>query len=195
MELREDNVNIVSVFGSPRKKGNTAAVLNWVEEELRSQGHEVDRINIKDHAINGCIECYVCQTKPDEPGCPQKDDLLDVMSRVIDADVVIYASPMFCWSWTAQIKPFIDRHFCLVTDSGSPQWKSLIEGKKAALVMTLGGPMEGNGDLLVKQFEGLVEYGKAVVAGMLTVPFCSTPEAIGGDVKEQAVTFAQELAG
>lgn len=188
-------MNVVSVFGSPRKKGNTAKVLNWVEEELMSQGHEVDRINIMDHTINGCIECYACQTKPDEPGCPQKDDLLEVMRRVIDADAVIYASPMFSWSWTAQIKPFIDRHFCLVTNSGTPEEKSLLEGKKAALVMTLAGPMEGNGELLVTQFHGLLQYLKAVPAGTLVAPFCTTPDAIGDDVKEEAARFALKLTG
>jgi multimeric flavodoxin WrbA len=187
-------MKVVSVFGSPRKKGNTATVLNLVEEELRAQGHEVDRIDITKHKVNGCIECYTCQAKPDEPGCPQKDDLLELFQRVIDSDAVIYASPMFCWSWTAQLKPFIDRHFCLVTDAGAPKWKSLIDGKKMALLMTAAGPMEGNGDLLVKQFDGLVEYAKAQLAGHLTVPLCTTPAAIGDDVKQQAVQFARSLS-
>lgn len=186
-------MKVVSLFGSPRKKSNTVKVLNWVEEELKSRGHEVDRISMKDHTINGCISCYVCQSKPDEPGCPQKDDLPDVAGRMIAADLLIYASPLYCWSWTAQIKTLIDRHFCLVTDSGGPSRKSLLEGKKTALVMTLAGPMEGNGDLLVKQYEGLIQYLGASGAGTLTVPFCTTPDAIGDDVKEQAVSFVRQL--
>lgn len=188
-------MKIVSLFGSPRKKSNTVKALSWVEEELKSQGHEVDRINMKDHKINGCISCYACQSKPDEPGCPQKDDLLDVVGRMMAADVVIYASPLYCWSWTSQIKTLIDRHFCLVTDAGGPNWKSLLEGKKAALVTTMAGPMEGNGDLLVKQYEGLMQYAKVSNAGVFSVPFCTTPDAIGDDVKEQAVKFARELVG
>ena len=187
-------MKFLTVFGSPRKKGNTATVLNWVVDELKAQGHEVDQVNISDYQVNGCLECYTCQTKPDEPGCPQKDDALGLFQRVIDADALIYASPLFCWSWTAQLKPFIDRHFCLVTNAGTPKWKSLIDGKKVALVMTAAGPMEGNGDLLVKQFEGLAEFGKAQVAGRLTVPLCTTPDAIGDDARQQAVQFARNLS-
>lgn len=188
-------MKVLTIFGSPRMKGNTATVLNWVEEELNAQGHEVERANIKDYKINGCIECFVCQTKPQEPGCPQKDDLLRLLDQVFTADAVVYASPLFCWSWTAQLKPFVDRHFCLVSENGEPGGKSLLEGKKMALLMTSAGPMEGNGDLLVKQFDGLAQYVKADVAGRLTVPFCTSPDAMGEDIKLKATQFARGIAG
>ncbi len=188
-------MKVITIFGSPRKNGNTAKVLNWVEEELRAQGHEVERANINDYKINGCIECFVCQTKPNEPGCPQKDDLLSLLDRMFTADAVVYASPLFCWSWTAQLKPFIDRHFCLVADSGEQAGQSLLEGKKMALVMTAAGPMESNGDLLVKQFDGLAEYVRGDITGRLTVPFCTSPDSIGEDVKQKATQFAQSIVG
>ena len=82
-------MKVLTVFGSPRKKGNTATVQNWVVDELKAQGHEVDQVNISDYQINGCVECFTCQTKPDEPGCPQKDDALGLFKRVIDADALI----------------------------------------------------------------------------------------------------------
>jgi multimeric flavodoxin WrbA len=186
-------MRIVTLFGSPRKKGNTATVLGWVEEALRSQGHEVDRVDVVKHKINGCLECYTCQKKPDEPGCPQKDDALEIFQRMMDADVVVYASPMFCWSWTAQIKPLIDRHFCLVTDLGDGVYKSLLEGKKVALVGTCAGPMEANGKHLVEQFSALVDYSKARLVGQLFVPSCTTPEAIPEKARHQAVELAKDI--
>ena len=118
---------------------------------------------------------------------------------MMDADVVVYASPMFCWSWTAQIKPLIDRHFCLVTDLGNGVYKSLAEGKKVALVGTCAGPMEANGNLLVEQFSALVDYAKARLVGQLFVPLCTTPEAMSPlfscrTVKSPAVNPAAAVA-
>jgi multimeric flavodoxin WrbA len=187
-------MKVVSIFGSPQKKGNTATVLGWVEEALVNQGHEVDRINVTQYKVNGCLGCYKCQEKPDEPGCVQKDDALELLNRMIDADAIVYASPLYCWSWTGQIKPLIDRHFCLVTDAGTPKWKSLIAGKPTALVMTCAGPVEENADILVKQFDSLVDYGRARVVDHLVVPLCTSPDALPVNVKEQAAKLAGDLA-
>lgn len=187
-------MKVVTILGSPRKDGNTATVLGWVEEALKSQGHKVDHVHITDHKINGCVECYTCQSKPDEPGCPQQDDALKIFDRILAADAVIYGSPVFCWSWTAQIKPLIDRHFCLIVETGAGNYKSLIEGKKMALVGTCAGPVEGNGQLLVDQFNFLVDYAKARLAGHLFVPSCTTPDGLTDEVRRQATEFAAVLA-
>jgi multimeric flavodoxin WrbA len=186
-------MKIVSLFGSPRKKGNTATVLGWVEEELRAAGHEVARINMTDHAINGCLECYQCQKTANEPGCPQKDDALPIFGRMMEADAVIYASPLFCWSWSGQIKLLIDRHFCLVKDAGTHKWSSLLQGKPTALVMTSAGGMQANAELLVQQYRNLAEYARAVVKGTLVVSYCTVPDAIPAEVRVQAASLARDL--
>lgn len=188
-------MRIITLFGSPRKKGNTAVLLGWIEEALRNQGHEVDRVDVVKHKINGCLECYSCQKKSDEPGCPQKDDALGIFQRMIDADVVIYASPMFCWSWPAQMKSLIDRHFCLVKDVGKGGYKSLAEGKKVALVATCAGPMEANGNHLAEQFNALVDYSKTRLVGQLFVPLCTVPEAMPESAQLKAGEFARQIAG
>lgn len=186
-------MKVVTILGSPRKTGNTATVLGWLEEALKSQGHQVDHVHVTDHKINGCLECYTCQTKPDEPGCPQQDDALKIFDRILRADAVIYASPVFCWSWSAQIKPLIDRHFCLVTETGAGNYTSLLEGKKIALVGTCAGPVEGNGQLLIDQFNLLLDYAKARSAGHFLVPSCTTPDGLSDEIKGQAAQFAAAL--
>jgi len=188
-------MKIVTVLGSPRKKGNTATVLGWVEEELASTGQEVDRVNVVDLDLRGCLECYTCQSKPDEPGCPQKDDTVAVFRRMMDADAVLYASPLFCWSWSAQIKALIDRHFCLVTGYGSKDHKSLLQGKRAALLVTAAGPEEGNADFLTGMFDQLMGYVSCQTVGKLVVPFCTTPKAIPDTVRQSARDFAQAISG
>jgi multimeric flavodoxin WrbA len=89
-------MKVTTILGSPRKKGNTAKVLTWCEGELVDRGHEVDRLNIADLEVKGCLGCGTCQEKPDEPGCVQKDDALRVFERMMAADAVIYTSPLYC---------------------------------------------------------------------------------------------------
>ena len=187
-------MRIVSVLGSPRpKKGNTAKVLGWVEEQLRVNGHFVDRINITDKKVNGCKECYTCQGIPDEPGCPQEDDAKEIFERLIASDLILLASPLFCWGFSSQIKPLIDRCFCLVTGYGTPKWKSLLEGKRAGLLVTCAGPIEENADLVVEMFNRLMDSTKCNVPGTLVIPFATTPHAMGEEIKAQAVKFAHKF--
>lgn len=187
-------MKVTCVLGSPRKKGNTARVLGWVEEELRDQGHKVDHLNIVDHKVKGCIECYTCHKHLDKPGCPRKDDALKVFERMRKADAILYASPLFCWGYSAQIKPLIDRHFCLVKEYGTARHTSFLEGKRAGLVVTCAGPEEGNAELLVKMFKRLMEYAKITVAGTLVIPFTTTPDAMGEKIRKRAQTFAHSIA-
>ncbi len=92
------------------------------------------------------------------------------------------------------MKPLIDRHFCLASEPEEGSYKSLVEGKKMALVGTCAGPVEGNGQLLIDQFNLLVEYAKARLAGHLFVPLCTTPDRLTSVVKTQAEQFAFALA-
>jgi multimeric flavodoxin WrbA len=132
--------------------------------------------------------------KPDEPGCPQEDEAVEIFQRMIAADGVLYASPLFCWGYSAQIKPLIDRHFCLVTDYGGPRYKSLLEGKRAGLLVTCAGPEEDNTESIVDMFTRLMDYAKCKPSLTLVVPFCTTPDAMGDNIREMARRFASRFA-
>jgi len=185
-------MKIITIFGSPRKNGNTAKVLSMFENKVKKE-HEVERININQYKVAGCISCYKCQEKKGEPGCVQKDDALIIFEKMINADAVVYASPLYCWSFTSQLKPLIDRHFCLITGYGSSDHESLIGGKRAALLVTCAGPVEGNCDAIQGIFAGFVDYGKLVAKGNFILPFCTTPDAIGDKGAELAENFAKAI--
>ena len=106
-------MNVITVLGSPRRHGNTAAALTAFET-LAGQTHHVERINLPDFRVEGCLGCYACQRHPDQPGCAQRDDGNALLQRLLDADLIVYASPVYGWSYPAQAKALIDRHFCLV---------------------------------------------------------------------------------
>jgi len=185
-------MKIITILGSPRKKGNTAAVLSIFENEVE-QDHEVERIHITQYKVGGCISCYKCKEKMGEPGCVQKDDALAIFEKMIEADAMVYASPLYCWSFTSQIKPLIDRHFCLVKNDGTSEHNSLISGKPAALLVTCAGPIEGNCDAIQGIFAGLNDYLQLTPKGTFILPFCTTPDAIGEGGVELAGSLAKAI--
>ena len=134
-------MNVLSLFGGPRKKGNTATVLGWVEDELIAIGHSVERVNLSSKDINGCIGCMKCKEKPDAPGCVQKDDGIDVINRMVENDAVIYASPLYYWGFSAQMKALIDRCFSLYRGAcGGPDHTSFVEGQYRKKTLCLNDP-------------------------------------------------------
>jgi multimeric flavodoxin WrbA len=185
-------MNIITVLGSPRKKGNTAKLLSMFEDKIQKR-HNFERINITEYEVNGCIGCYKCKETNSEPGCVQKDDALSIFEKMIQADAIVYASPLFCWSFTSQIKPLIDRHFCLVSGEGTPDYDSLIRGKQAALLVTCAGPIEGNCDAIKIIFKGFADYLKLESKGDYILPFCTTPESIGDEGDELSEKLANSI--
>ncbi|MGD2028643.1 MAG: NAD(P)H-dependent oxidoreductase [Desulfobacterales bacterium] len=81
-------MKVKTILGSPKKNGNPAKVVGWFEDELTHLGHEINRINIVDREVNGCLGCGTCQKKSDEPGYMQKDDAVSIFENMMFADAV-----------------------------------------------------------------------------------------------------------
>ncbi len=179
-------MKILTILGSPRKHGNTAAVLKQFEDLLP---YPFERINITDHPVKGCLGCDACQKKKDKPGCCQSDGLNFILPRIMSADVVVYATPLYAWDFSAQMKALIDRHYCLVKWNDTQHGESLIPGKRAALLVTCSGEIENNADTIQTIFDREINYLKGTVIGKYIVPNCSTPRAMG----DKAITTAQAM--
>jgi len=134
-------MRITTLLGSAKKKGNTATVLGWVEKELETLGHSVERIYLQNKTIGGCMGCAKCRQTPDAIACVQKDDAPAILERMMASDVVLYASPVYFWEFTSQIKRLIDRSYALVTNYHQPGHTSLMADKKIGLLATGGGRM------------------------------------------------------
>ena len=87
-------MKIITILGSPRIKGNTAKVLSMFEDNVEKK-HEVERINTNQYKVGGCLGCYKCKEKESEPGCVQNDDALIIFEKMIQADAIVYASPLY----------------------------------------------------------------------------------------------------
>jgi multimeric flavodoxin WrbA len=185
-------VKVTTILGSPRERGNTATVLGLFEELMTQQGHQVDRIHIVDYQVKGCLGCQACQRASQELACSQQDDAVGIFRRMIASDAVIYATPLYTYGFTAQMKALIDREYCLVTGSG-PEYRSLLKGKRSALLVTCGGGIEENADLIQTVFDREGQYQEWNIVGMYVVPHCTTPDELGREALDTARQMADDI--
>ena len=187
-------MKITTILGSPRKKGNTAAVLQLFEARIAEAGHEINRIRLADYDVKPCRGCYRCKKVKDKPGCPQKDDFEKLYNEMAASDALVYATPLYCWCFPSGMKALIDRQISLVSDFETPEHASLIEGKKSALLVTCEGPVKGNADLIQKLFDRLMnDYLKTEVTGKYVVTGCTTPDKLPADVEKKTVKMARDM--
>lgn len=186
-------MKILTLLGSARKKGNTATLLGWVEEELRSQGHEVTNIYLHGKNLNGCMGCAKCKEVPDDVGCVQKDDVPEILGRMVAADLVVFASPLYFWGVSAQLKAIIDRTYSLYTRFHEPGHASLLEGRRQALLVTGAGGWDNNAEAAFTAFGRMQKPHKTIHSGTLYIGKCTTPADMDASVREQAAAFARQI--
>jgi len=99
-------VKILGIMGSPRIKGNTDLLLDEALKGARSQSAEVEKIIVDKLKIAPCREYYGCLK---DGNCVIRDDMDEIYPKLLTADGIIIASPMFFYGLTAQLKALIDR--------------------------------------------------------------------------------------
>jgi len=98
---------VLILSGSPRKKGNSDTLCDEFMRGALEAGNQVEKIRVSEKRIGYCTGCYHCQ---DSGGvCAIKDDMNEILQKMIDADVIVLASPVYFYSVDAQLKTVIDR--------------------------------------------------------------------------------------
>jgi multimeric flavodoxin WrbA len=184
----------VTIYGGPRPQGNTETVLGWVEDALTEAGHEVSRFDVARLNVGGCTSCYACFESSDAPGCVVDDDAGAILDAMITSDGIVFASPLYMWGISGQLKSFLDRTVSLVRDYLGPNYSSLVEGKRSALIVTCMGPEENNSELAVSAFTRWARYAKLVSLGAWVVAGCSEPSALSEEIRRGATDLAARLA-
>jgi multimeric flavodoxin WrbA len=97
---------IVAIYGSPRRRGNTATLLKHAVKGAADAGAQVDEIILRDLKMSPCLEIYACKK---EGKCAIKDDFQNVVDQILSADGLILASPIFFYTVSAHTKILMDR--------------------------------------------------------------------------------------
>lgn len=117
-------MHILVLNGSPRPKGNTKQMVEAFREGALASGHQVTIVDVCRKKINGCLGCEHCHTKA--PGeCIQKDDMQNVYALLLDADMLVLASPIYYHSLSGQLKCAIDRLYSIAYPSRPPRLKNI----------------------------------------------------------------------
>lgn len=103
---------IVILNGSPRKNGNTSALVKSFTEGAEASGNMVTEFFLDSMNIHGCKGCFGGHSSKDCP-CVQKDDMDQIYPTVRDCDVIVLASPLYYWNMSGQLRTAIDRLFAL----------------------------------------------------------------------------------
>ena len=119
-------MKITVITGSPRKNGNTFAMVDSFIKAAESKGHEVVRFDAAMMKIGGCHACMTCFKTG--KACSFDDDFNIIAPHIFDADAVVYAMPLYWYSIPAQIKGVIDRIFSFYVAEKD------IAGKKCGII-------------------------------------------------------------
>lgn len=102
-------MNITILNGSPRLGGNTEIMANTFAQGARDKGHEVTLINLAGKHIAGCLGCGYCGSHGGQ--CVQKDDMIAILERLDQTDLLVLASPIYWFDISGQLKCAIDRFY------------------------------------------------------------------------------------
>jgi multimeric flavodoxin WrbA len=150
-------MNIVVISGSPRKGGNTEVMAETFAKGARTSGHEVIIKELSALKVAPCIACTYCFTSGGV--CVQKDDMAEILEAVDQADMLLFASPIYWFDITAQLECVIDRMYA--------RGKIGFHHKYVGLLLNSGA--EGVYDAAIAQYKATNRYLKWEDKGIITI--------------------------
>jgi len=99
-------MKIIAIYGSPRRDGNTATLLNHAVKGAEESGAEVEKIVLRDYKISPCLEIYGCKKTG---RCVINDDFHQVVDKLAACQALMLASPIFFYTVSAHTKILMDR--------------------------------------------------------------------------------------
>lgn len=104
-------MKVLAFNGSPRKKWNTAQLLEKALEGAKSEGANVELINLYDLNYKGCTSCFACKTKDSKNygHCAVQDELTPILKRIQNVEAIILGSPIYFGTVTGEIRSFMER--------------------------------------------------------------------------------------
>lgn len=148
-------MKILILNGSPTKNGNTEALVNAFKDGAASKGHEIDVINVAHKKVNGCMACDYCHAHDGQ--CVQKDDMQEIYPLIQQADMIVFASPIYYFTMSAQLEAVIHR-FYAITSPAKAKYSALLLSSYSPNVYTAA----------IAQYKDMIGYMGMTDKGIIT---------------------------
>ena len=158
-------MNIVVLTGSPNKNGSTSLLAEEFARGAREAGHNVERIDAAHADVHPCTGCIHCGY---EGPCVQKDGVDAIRAKILSADMIVFATPLYYYGMSAQLKALLDR-FCAF--NGSIQKKRM----RSALISVAWNSDDWTFEALMAHYRTLTRYLNLTDMGTVLGYGCGTP--------------------
>ncbi len=149
-------MKILILNGTPRKGGNTQALVNAFTKGAEDSGHEVKEIDVYHKNVHECMGCEYCH-KNGNGACIQNDDMAEIAAAINEAELLVYASPVYFFNFTGPLSNVLHRTYSFGFS------KNL---KYTALILSSGS--DGVYDPIIEQCRMVDEFWKTENIGILT---------------------------
>ncbi len=182
--------NVLILKGSPRERGNSATLAEKAAEGARAAGAQVESIYLHGLDIRPCDACDLCL---EEGGCVIEDDMLPLYPKLVAADAILLASPIYSFTFSAQLKLCIDRWYAFQAS----KWKE-ISGKSFGLILSYGDTdLYTSGAInAIYTFESMCRFYRGRIAGIVHGSLSDVGDAQKHpEMLEQAYKLGEMLGG
>jgi multimeric flavodoxin WrbA len=142
-------VKIIGFNGGPRKKWNTALLLENALEGARSQAAETELVHLYDLDYKGCISCFACKTKGGKSygKCVVADGLKPIFKKIEQADALVFGSPIYLGNVTGEMRSFLERLVFQYLTYTEPPGSLFSRPMKTGVIYTMGVPEEAANEI------------------------------------------------
>ncbi len=182
----------IVINASPRKKWNTAEVMEAAKNGAESVGAETEYFNLYDLVFNGCRSCLVCKQKDKTKGkCYWRDDLTPLIEKILEADTLLIGSPIYFGEPTSQFRALLERLiFCVMSyDDGTSYYAGKVN---VGIFYTMNAPLqfyEKSMKVSLSSVEFLFSYLNGEIK---SYPICDTLQ-VHDYSKYNMAGFSQEM--
>ena len=178
-------MKIIVLMGSPNRKGSTGILVENFKRGAEEAGHTVEVIDVCHADIHPCTGCVKCGY---EGPCVQKDDVEMIRKKLLACDMVVFATPLYYYGMTAQLKTVVDR-FCAYNSSLNSRHL------KSALLTVAWNADDWTFDALETHYKTLVRYINFKDCGMVLGYGCGSPSMTrSSKYPEQAYKLGRSIA-
>ena len=177
-------MKITVITGSPHKNGASALLADRFSEGARNAGHEVFRFDAAFEETHPCLGCGRCNRSGP---CVHRDAVdQKLLPRLLEADLVVFVTPLYYFGMSAQLKTVLDRFYSRHTELTASK-------KKAALLATAGSDWDWTMTALAQHYQSLVKYLGWEDVGTVLAAGCGSRELVERSAfPEQARRLGQE---